>query len=280
MDLSNPPVINAAAPTYRRWVGVLLSLLIPGAGIFLAGNRKSGLRWFLGLTVLWLVTTALASLPFIPGLTPFVVLAAMVAVLTVWMLVLSFRPVPMLGVRGWLLFLLLTGLLSGAEVLATNRLTLPFKVPSGSMKPTLLPGDRLFVQTSAYWLAAPTRRELVAFRTDALDSPLVPKGLILTKRVAALPGEVVQITGGRLLVNGRPLQDPAVWAVANFDIPGIAFPPGDTNTYVVPAGSYYVVGDNITNSLDSRHYGAVPRQSIIGRATRICWPPARAGDIR
>jgi len=138
----------------------------------------------------------------------------------------------------------------------------------------------LFVQTSAYWFAAPSRGDVVVFRTDMLDSPQVPKGQFYVKRVAALPGEALRIAGGRLLVNERPLQSPAALAGTNLSMPHIAFPPGDTSTYVVPAGSCFVVGDNATNSLDSRSYGPIPRASIIGRATKIYWPLPRAGDIR
>jgi signal peptidase I len=148
------------------------------------------------------------------------------------------------------------------------------------MKPTIVPVDHLLVQTSAYWFGAPSRSEVVAFRTDALDSPLVPKDQIYLKRIAALPGEAIQIIQGHLLINERPVQSPAVLAGTNLSAPQTTFPPGGTNTYVVPADSYFVLGDNGTNSLDSRHFGAVPRHSIIGRATKIYWPWARAGDIR
>jgi signal peptidase I len=280
MEGSAPAGTVAAAPSYRGWVGVLLSFLIAGAGIFLAGNRKVGLRWFLGLTVLSLATVALASLPVMPGLMTCVTLIALTGVVTLWMLVLSYRPVPKLRVRGWVLFLLLAGLFSGLEVQGSHQLTRAFKVPTGSMEPTILPADRLLVQTSAYWFSPPRRGDVVVFRTDMLESPLVPRGQFYVKRVAALPGEALRIDYGRLLVNERPLQNPAVLASRNFSMPMIAFPPGKTNTYLVPAGSYYVVGDNVANSFDSRHFGAVPRQSIIGRATKIYWPWAHAGDIR
>jgi signal peptidase I len=259
---------------------VLLSLLIAGAGIFLAGNRKAGLRWFLGLAVLSLVTVAIASLPAIPGLGVCVALASVTTALTLWMLVLSFKPVPKLGMRGWLLFLLLAGLLSGLGVLATNQLTRPFKVPTGSMEPTILPGDRLFVQTSAYWFTAPSRGEVVVFRTDALDSALVPKGQFYLKRIAGLPGEALQISEGRLLIHGQPLDQPLMLAGHNFAPVGIHPLDMSSNLYRIPKNTYFVVGDNGTNSLDSRFYGPIPRASIIGRATKTYWPVARAGDIR
>ncbi len=270
----------AAAPTHRRWVGVLLSLLMPGAGIFLAGNRKAGLRWFLGLMALGLATIALPPLPAIRGLEAFVALAGAWAVLSLWMLILWYKPVPRLGVRGWLLFLLLAVILRGLEAPLPNRFGRAFKMPTKSMEPTLIPGDHLFVQTSAYWFGAPRRGDVVAFRTDELESSLVPKGKLYVKRIAGLPGEAVRIIGGRLLINDRPLQGPAVLARANFSAPYVTVPSGESNTYVVPAGSYFVVGDNATNSLDSREYGAVPRQSILGRATKIYWPISRAGDIQ
>jgi signal peptidase I len=246
----------------------------------LAGNRKAGLRWFVGLTVLFLVTVALAPLPVIPGLAAFLALAAAVAVLTLWMLFLSYKPVPKLGVQGWLLFLLLACLLGVLEVPVTHAFARPFNVPTGSMEPTIQPGDHLFVQTSAYWFSAPSRGDVVAFRTDALDSAELPKGQFYLKRIVALPGEAIQITSGRLLINGQPLQSPAVLAFQNFSTLPSTFPPGGTNTYVVPIGCYFTVGDNGTNSLDSRHYGAIPRHAIIGRATKIYWPLARASDIR
>ena len=280
MGVNEPVDASAIKPTHRRWVGVLLSFLIAGSGIFLAGNRKAGVRWYLSLTALSLVTVALAPMPAIPGLGACVVLIAVCTVLTLWMLVLSCKPIPGLGVRGWLGFLALVVLLSALEVLITDRLARPFKVPTGSMAPTIVPGDHLFVQASAYWFSAPTRGDVVVFRTDALDSAELPRGQFHVKRIVGLPGETLQITNGRLLINGQPLQSPAVLAGHNFSILPSTFPPGGTNIYVVPAGCYFIVGDNVTNSLDSRHYGAIPRYSIIGRATKIYWPVRRAGDIR
>ncbi len=279
----NAPVGVGTAPgipTYHRWVGVLLSLLIPGAGIFLAGNRKAGLRWFLGLTALWVVLVALAPVPVIPGLAAFAVLAACLAVLTLWMLVLSYKPVSKFGIRGWLLFLVLAGLLRGFKAPVVHQFALVFQARQGSMEPTLHSGDHLLAQTSAYWFGAPHRGDIVVLRTDALDASMVPKGQYFGKRVAGLPGDKVRITGGRLFINDRPLENPAVLAGSNFSMPFIIHPQGDTNVYVVPEGQYFAVGDNATNSLDSRHFGAVPRRSIIGKATKVYWPWARAGDIR
>jgi len=280
MAPSDPAETSVPRPTHRRWVGVLLSLLIAGAGIFLAGNRKAGLRWFVGLTVLSLVTIAVSSLPVIPGLGVCVVLTCVTAVLTLWMLVLSFKPVPRIGVWGWLLFLLLAGLLSSLEVPVIQQLSRPFKVPTKSMAPTIVPGDHLFVQTSAYWFAAPSRGDVVVFRTDALESASLPKGQFYVKRVAGLPGESLQIAEGRLLVNGHPLDQPAPLSGSNFGTLAMLWPGNGSNVSLIPTNSYFVIGDNAANSLDSRCFGPIPRDSIIGRATKTYWPIARAGDIR
>jgi signal peptidase I len=279
MEPSAPVNISAPKPVHRRWVGVLLSLLIAGAGIFLAGDRKAGLRWFLGLTILSLVTVALAPLPAIPGLLVFVALAAVLAILTLWMLVLSYRPVPKLGVRGWVLFLVLAALLGGLEALIPQQLARAFKVSSGSMEPTILPGDRLLVQMSAYWFAAPSRNDVVVFRTDAMASAGLPQDQFWVKRIVGLPGEAIQVADGHLLINGHPPQLSPVLADQNFSLPPEPLLEG-TNSYVVPAGCYFLVGDNVASSLDSRRFGAVPRHGIIGRATKVYWPAGRAGDIQ
>jgi len=280
VEHSELPEASAPPRTHRRWVGVLLSLLIAGAGIYLAGDRRAGVRWFLGLLVLSLVAVALASMPAMPGLWIPLGLGGIVTALSLWMLVISYRPVPKLGLWGWLLFLVGAAVLSGLEILCTDHLTRAFKVPTGSMEPAVLPGDHLFVQTAAYGFSAPKRGEVVAFRTEALNSPLLPKGQIHLKRVAGLPGEAIQISEGRLVVNGHALTTPSALAGRNFGTAGMPIGGIGSNVCLIPEGSFFVVGDNATNSLDSRFYGPIPRRSLVGRATKVYWPLARAGDIR
>lgn len=275
-----PADLSIPRPNHRRWVGVLLSFLISGAGIFLAGNRKAGLRWLLGLTFLWMMLVVLTPVPVIPGIAAFVALAACFAVLSLWMLVLSYKPVPKLGIWGWLLFLALWGVLRGLTAPVARQFAWPFAIPTGSMEPTIERGDHVFVQASAYWFTAPSRGDVVVFRTDALDSAMLPKGQFYVKRVAALPGEKVRLDDGRLLVNGQPIPGPAVLTGNNFGGPPSPMLTATSNLYVVPPESFFVVGDNATNSLDSRAYGAIPRRAIIGRGTKIYWPVGRIGDIR
>lgn len=265
---------------HRPWIGSLLSLLLSGAGIFLAGERRTGLKWFSGLTALWLVTMIATPLPGIPALPVLVTLSCCGFALLGWMLVRSYRPIPKLGFKGWVIFFGLAIAVGAAESVLGRQLLHSFKMPTRSMEITLKPGDHLFAQTCAYWFSQPKRGHIVVFKTDDVASPLVPKGFFYVKRIAALPGERVEIKRGFLVVNGKQLENPRTLAGDNFTPSSHGLFNAETNYLILPAESYFVVGDNHENSLDSRHFGAIPRQSIVGRATKIYWPFTRAGEIK
>lgn len=278
-DSPLPPV--AGKPRYRPWVGVVLSLLISGAGMFLAGDRRSGVRWFVSLTALGLLCEVLAPLPAIPGLWNLVGLRGLGLLLSLVMLVRSWRRVPRLGWRKWLAILLCSVALGAAEFAAGTPFSRYFNISTNSMAPTVSKGDHIIVQRYAYWFAGPQRGEAVAFNTDGLPNPPVPPGLVFLKRVVALPGETIQIKHGHLWINGSEVTGPAVFRTADYFVPhGAPHLSDDTASLVVPAEEYFLIGDNTQNSLDSRHFGAVPRRNILGRATKIYWPYHRAGDLR
>ncbi len=256
-----------------------MSLLVPGAGIFLAGDRRAGLRWFCSLMALWLVFLVVTPLPGIPGPPVFAGLTFCILAAVCWMLVRSYCPVPKLDLLGWIMFIALIFVVGAVELIIEHQLLRPFNMPTRSMETTIMPGDHLFARTCAYWFSAPRRGDIVVFKTDDLQSPNVALGQFFVKRVAALPGERVEITNGRLLVNRKRIETPAILAGDNFTPPegGLL---KEKDSFLVPAHSYFVIGDNATNSLDSRHFGAVPRHSIIGKATKIYWPISRAGDLQ
>lgn len=265
---------------HRRWVGSVLSFLLPGAGIFLTGDRKAGLKWFFTLTALWFLAALLAPWQTIPNLLAYGSLAVVTLTLGGCMLVRSFRPVPKLGWRRWLLVLILAWVFSSLVPAVSRIFTHPFLVPVSSMEPTINRGDHLFVQKYAYWFADPKRGDIVVFQTDGIDNPRLPRGQFYVKRVAALPGEELEIIEGRLVVGGKPVESPGMLAVSSFTPHLLDSTESGKYRYFVPEGSYFVVGDNATNSFDSRYFGSVPRDSIIGKATKRYWPLQRLGDLR
>jgi len=133
------------------------------------------------------------------------------------------------------------------------------------MAPTITNNERVTINYLAYAGASPRRWDVVALMGP---SPTLPSNSLYLKRVIALPGETLSLSPTGIVVNGAVLNMPS--AVSNLYCPPerlsysasmirVSFP------YIVPPRHYFVVGDNWTNSLDSRFYGAVPGTNIIGR---------------
>ncbi len=171
-------------------------------------------------------------------------------------------------------------------------------VPTGSMKPTIMEGDRIFVNKTAYGLRVPFTRWWMAEwngpqRGDIVVLTSPDDGTRLVKRVVGLPGDRLEIRANRLLINDLPADyekiDPEVLRRADADIlPGNLFaaeridgqahpvmvdPRGALNGFfpqvTVPPGHYFVMGDNRSNSRDSRVFGFVPRSHILGKSTAV-----------
>jgi signal peptidase I len=141
-------------------------------------------------------------------------------------------------------------------------------IPSGSMLPTLQINDRLIVDKLSYRFNVPQRGDIVVFApTDALEKQNFHDAFI--KRVIGLPGEKIEIKGGRVYVNGEPIKENYIEEAPQYQM----------ETKEVPADAYLVLGDNRNNSYDSHYWGFVPRDRIIGRAVVRFWPPNRAGEI-
>jgi signal peptidase I len=183
--------------------------------------------------------------------------------------------------RGLALFIVLM-------ILFRNALADWNVVPTGSMKPTILEGDRILVNKLAYDLkiplthlairtfADPQRGDIIVFDSKAADTRLV-------KRVIGLPGDIVQMRDNRLSINGIEARysdvehgSEAIFATESY--PGLshrvelAIGGGRLSTFgpvEVPKGHYLVLGDNRDNSADSRVYGFIPRDEIVGNARTI-----------
>jgi signal peptidase I len=144
----------------------------------------------------------------------------------------------------------------------------PVKVEGTSMMPGLSDQERIFVNKFIYRLGIGSiqRGDLVVFW------PPSDKGRSYIKRVIGMPGDVVAIERGAVLVNGEPLDEPYVPKEYR-----------DTLTMparLVPAGRYFVLGDHRNSSNDSRSWGDVPRENIYGKAVFVYWPLYRIGLVR
>ena len=157
-----------------------------------------------------------------------------------------------------------------------------FKIPSGSMKPTLLIGDHLLVSKSSYGirepftdsvlipLGDPQRGDIVVFRfPEDRDKDFI-------KRIIGLPGETVQVINKDVLINGKPIKDPWATYADRVILPAGVQPRDNFGPVTVPPDHFFVMGDNRDQSYDSRFWfrgkgGFVPRKDILGRAFIIYW---------
>jgi signal peptidase I len=139
----------------------------------------------------------------------------------------------------------------------------PFRIPSASMAPTIQAGDHVLADKRAYDDALPARGDLAVFHAPT------PSRDVTLKRVIALPGDRVAIEDGVLVLNGRRVREPYADPSA---IDSEFFGP-----VTVRPGTVFVLGDNRADSIDSRDFGAVPADRLIGRVAARIWPPTRWG---
>ena len=162
-------------------------------------------------------------------------------------------------------------------VLRIFGLACPFSVPTGAMAPTISPGDHVFMEGLTYLHRQPRRGDVVVFKTEGIAQ--LPQEQNYVKRIAGQPREQLSISSGDLYINGRVVALSNVTGRIVYSLPPFGAPLPTTNTFV-PAGCYFVLGDNSTNSFDSRYWGCVPRKNIRGRISFCYWPPQRIGFVR
>ena len=159
----------------------------------------------------------------------------------------------------------------------------PFKIPSGSMRMTLIEGDRLFVNKLAYGPMVPlTQYRLPGFTQPRRGDVVVFKYPIqrqkdFIKRLIAFGGETVEIRDGKVYINDVPVNEGSIAGIHYYNYGDFA-QPGKKIT--VPKGHYFVMGDNSASSHDSRYWGFVPAELMVGKAEVLFWPPDRIRWIR
>lgn len=173
----------------------------------------------------------------------------------------------------------------GAVVIAVtvrSFLIQTFWIPSASMSPTLVEGDRVIVNKLTYRLHDPSRGDVVVFHR----SPNMPTSGpdVLIKRIVAEGGDTVSILDGHVTVNGHQIDEPYTHGLPTTAEVGcpITAPTEGIGTaagFEIPEGDVLVLGDNRTDSQDGRCFGPIDTDQIIGRASRIAWPPSHAGGL-
>ncbi len=144
-----------------------------------------------------------------------------------------------------------------------------FRIPSGSMIPTLLVGDHLLVNKVVYRFGDPKRLDVVVFKF-----PLDPKKDYI-KRVIGVPGDTVEVRDKVVYVNKHLLKEPYIQHTDPRVLPRELQPRDNFGPVTVPSGHYFVMGDNRDSSYDSRFWGFVSRKAFIGKALIIyfSWNP-------
>ena len=155
-----------------------------------------------------------------------------------------------------------------AVLLINNFLLINARIPSESMQNTIMVGDQIFGNRLAYKKADPKRYDIIIFRFPDDEKQL------FIKRIIGLPGETINITDGKVYVEGQeePLDDSFIPEAME----------GSFGPYVVPEGSYFVLGDNRNHSMDSRFWQNtfVKREAILGKAELRYFPFTKIGFVR
>jgi len=156
----------------------------------------------------------------------------------------------------------------------------PYRIPSSSMEPTLhcarpAPGcearfsDRVLANRFIYRFESPKRGQIIVFNTPPLAKIRCGAGGTFVKRLIGLPGETVSEKNGYVYINGKLLKEPYIQPQRRDN--------DAARTWHVPPGYYFFMGDNRSQSCDSRVWGAVPRKNLIGEVFFVYWPPNRIG---
>ncbi len=271
----------------KPWLAAVLSLVQTGLGQIYCGRIVNGLV-LLAIYLLFLPIVFLAArFPSSTAVLAGILLAALAAVAAlIYSVVDAYRRARRLGeyrlkdynhALVYTIFVLL-GLVYPAmisEVLRDNALR-PFYVAASSMAPSVRQGDIVLANRVAYGAGLPERGDVVVFR--APDD----RSMLIFKRVIALPGDAIEIRGGRVVVNDREIErgvdEDGLVIEENAGTSYLVRPCRDPDRStdcprrIVPEGHCFVLGDNRDQSRDSRHFGFVPVGDILGPVQYIHYP--------
>ncbi|HEC24895.1 MAG TPA: signal peptidase I [bacterium] len=168
-----------------------------------------------------------------------------------------------------------------------------FKIPSGSMEPTLIPGDHILVNKFTYGIHIPFAKidipvsrpmtgQVIVFKYPYARKYNLQPGIDFIKRVVGTPGDKIRIINNRVYINNHIFKCKYTEWTSKKMLPSYDSPRDNYGPIVVPKGELFVMGDNRDNSFDSRYWGFVPYKDIVGQAFMIyfSWNPKNHFDIR
>ncbi|MCI2242239.1 signal peptidase I [Adlercreutzia faecimuris] len=145
-----------------------------------------------------------------------------------------------------------------------------YEIPSGSMEETIMTGDMVFSEKVTYYFNEPEPGDIVTFQDPEIPSR------ILIKRVIATGGQTVDLVDGKVVVDGVPLYEPYTDGEPSYPLTPV-YGKAISYPFTVPEGQLWVMGDNRTNSQDSRYFGPIGEDTVTGRAVLIYWPISNIG---
>ena len=146
-----------------------------------------------------------------------------------------------------------------------------FKIPSGSMRPTLEVGDRILVSKFIYRFNEPRRGDVIVFRsTEDAKKDFI-------KRLAGKGGETIEIRDGKIYINDNPADSSELNSKYYYNRDRYG---AEGQKVYIPENNYYALGDNSASSRDSRYWGFVPKKNLLGKAFLIYWPVNRIRMIK
>ena len=172
----------------------------------------------------------------------------------------------------------------GIAYLVQAFIVKPYRVPSGSMEPTIAIGERMIAARFTYRFSDPQRNQIVVFHPNGLgnqiyDGPTASDETFV-KRLIGMPGELIGAADGHVYVcsGKRPKDLQAVTDTLGcqvLDQPFVSSPQDDFGPTRIAADHYFMMGDNRSDSDDSRNWGSITREQMIGLAFMSYWPPSR-----
>jgi signal peptidase I len=166
----------------------------------------------------------------------------------------------------------------------------PFRDIARCMEPTVKAGDLLIVNRLSYWTRAPERGDVVFVDATKLPLEQAHQARWWIKRVVGVPGDRVSIHPPYVYINDEPLTSPEIFVAISEHKEGYVLPneieyptalfKEETDEILLAENEYFLIGDNTTNSLDSRYFGSVPRTVILGKIIYIISPGSRRGIVK